>query len=94
MNVKVMYRGQLKIRTGCNNEIIDLDPDETMEVLLGTLRDKYGKAIEDILFDNSGQLHPMVLVALNGSQIPGDQKRETVLHDRDEVMFMSPIAGG
>jgi len=94
MNIKVLYRGQLKIRTGCNSEIIDLDPDEIMEVLLGNLRDKYGKAIEDILFDDSGHLHPMVLVALNGSQIPGDQKWETILHDRDEVMLMTPIAGG
>lgn len=94
MNIHVLYRGQIKAKTGCNNEILAIEQGETMNTLMRHLRHKYGNTVEKMLYDDSGNFRQMIMVVLNGSQVLGEEDWDNELKEGDEIMLMSPIAGG
>ncbi len=94
MNIKIIYRGQLKEKTGHSSAMIALEGEGTLEDLWQLLRKKYGYAVREMLFDDSGRFRKMMLVILNGTQVALDEPKKIHLREGDEVILMSPIAGG
>ena len=93
MTISVTYTGQLAEAAGRSDESVDVDPGATLATLLDTVTDRHGDKFTNMLRDGSGSLRSTVLVVLDGTQATGD--RESLpLDGVNEIMFMTPIAGG
>ncbi len=89
----VTYTGQLAVTAGASEETIDLAPGTTLTALVDALIAKHGDAFASLLRDGSGNLRSTLLVALDGAQATGDRESR-VLDGINELLFMTPIAGG
>jgi sulfur-carrier protein len=80
MRVNVNYFAILREQAGKSEELIDIPESYCVSDLYGQLADKYGFQLgrEDIR------------AAINDEFTPLD----TMLHDRDHVTFIPPVAGG
>lgn len=67
---------------------------ETVNDLIEHLIKRYGRPARQALYDQQGQLDPVVQILLNGESWVMHDRLDTVLHDGDEVMFMVMLAGG
>ncbi|MCL5952666.1 MAG: MoaD/ThiS family protein [Chloroflexi bacterium] len=67
---------------------------KTVNDLLRHLVKQYGKAAKQGLYDNEGELDPIIQILLNGKEWVSHDQLDTVLQDGDEVAFMAMIAGG
>ncbi len=92
MVIKVKYTAQLKKTTGTAEEIItvpeNISLDETLHILSAHYKDNFHKMIfnEDNEFSNS------IVPVVNGRQIRMEDN--ILLKDGDELLLLSPIAGG
>ena len=92
MKVLFHYFGQLREITTINNEEFYLTEEETLINTLLKLADSYDKSFRHIMFDESGNLRPSMIILVNGSTIKTNKPPE--LHDGDEIALLTPIAGG
>jgi MoaD family protein len=66
----------------------------TVNDLIDHVISHYGRKAEQALYDENGELDPVIQVLLNGEKwIPGDQL-DTDLQDGDEVVILMMMAGG
>jgi len=63
----------------------------TLNDLLTTLADRYGKDFKEILDPKTGMVKADALVMLNGQSV---RKSNTQLKDKDVIMISVPIGGG
>jgi len=67
---------------------------ETVKDLIEHLIARYGRKARQALYDEKGELDPVVQVLLNGKEwIPHD-RLDTTLQDGDDVVLMVMMAGG
>lgn len=66
---------------------------ETISDLIEYLVARYGRHARQALFDEKGELDPVVQVLRNGEGVFHDQL-DTALQDGDSVVFMVMMAGG
>ncbi len=69
-------------------------PGETVNDLIGHLIDQYGRKAKQALYDEHGQLDPVVQILLNGEEWVTHDKLDTALKDGDHVMLLLMLAGG
>ena len=90
--IKVKYTAQLKKAVGKANDLLEIEEELTIEGCLKLLLAKYTEAFTNIVFDENGNYLNAVLLVVNGVQ--RDFEDATELQNGDELMIMSPIAGG
>ena len=88
--VRVRFYGSFRNITGKEIDTIKLD-QATLEGLAYALETAYGQGFTHVLRDPQQNLSPGMMVLVNGKQFTGWQ---TPLSERDDVTFMSAIAGG
>jgi len=89
--VKVLLHAMFKEIAGRREITQELNPDDTLRVVLDELARKYGKDFGQILDPKTGQISADTLVMLNGQ---GVKKTDTHLKDGDVIMISVPIGGG
>lgn len=67
---------------------------ETVNDLLEYLIARYGRKARQALYDNKGQLDPVIQILLNGEQWVSHDRLDAILHDGDDVMLLLMLAGG
>ncbi len=67
---------------------------ETVSDLIKHLARRYGRTARQALYDEKGQLDPVVQVLLNGKEWITHDRLDTALQDGDSVMLMIMMAGG
>jgi MoaD family protein len=92
MKVKVKYTAQLKKAVGKGEEQVELEENSRVKDLLNVLFQQRKEAFENMVFSSEGTFLDAVLLIVNGQQIT--YKSSDFLTDGDEVLIMSPIAGG
>ena len=89
----IIYTGQLAAIVGVSEDSTDLAVDTTLVQLVESLIDKHGDAFANLLRNDTGNLRSTLLVILDGTQATGD-RASLSLDKVNELMFMTPIAGG
>lgn len=69
-------------------------PGETVNDLIGHLIAQYGRKARQALYDEHGQLDPVVQILLNGEEWVTHDQLDRALKDGDHVMLMIMLAGG
>jgi len=92
MQVTVEYAAQIKRAAGVASESVDVEPNCSVQNLLSQVAAARGEALRNILFDDSGDLQPSILLFVGDDQIRWETPHQ--LHDRDVVTLLSPISGG
>ena len=67
---------------------------ETVNDLIEYLVAQYGRKAKQALFDEQGQLDPVVQILLNGEEWVTHDRLDRSLQDGDHVFFMLMLAGG
>jgi len=75
-------------------ETIEMEGQPTVSDLLSELAKRHGRAFAKRMFVEGGQPSPGVLVSISGQSEFVGRCLERVLHDGDEVIFLSALAGG
>jgi len=92
MKVTVEYAAQLKRAAGIGSETIEVSPGCTLAQLIDEVARRHNGELNRLLTDESGALHPSILLFVGDEQVRGPLDRE--LRDRDVVTMISPISGG
>jgi molybdopterin converting factor small subunit len=91
--IQVIYTGQLAALAGCSEESVEVEAGSMLGPVVDGLAAKHGEGFRDLLCDEAGAMRATVLVALDGVQAQGD-RGALLLDGVEEVMLMTPIAGG
>lgn len=67
---------------------------QTVADLLDELKRKFGKGIEDTLFNQDGQIDDTIVTVINDTLLPLSKQLNVTLKDGDTITFMLPFAGG
>lgn len=67
---------------------------ETVNDLIEHLVARYGRKARQALYDEKGELDPVVQVLLNGKEWVTHDRLDTALQDGDHVIIMMMMAGG
>jgi molybdopterin converting factor small subunit len=78
---------------GCKDLQVEFAGD-TVSDLIEHLIARYGQKARQALYDDTGQLDPVVQILLNGEKWVTHDRLDTVLHDGDDVMLALMLAGG
>jgi len=92
MKVKIKYTAQLKQAVGLSEESAEISEGTTLKDLLNTLFQQRREAFINFVFNAEGDFLNVVLLILNGQQIGFDYPDP--LKENDEIVIISPIAGG
>ena len=90
--IKLKFTAQLKEKAGVAIDQIEIAEGEKLQSILKKLADRYGKDFATILFDDNGAFRNSNLIAINEYQ--ENYKENPTLKNGDELILMSPIAGG
>ncbi len=91
MRVKVAYSGQARSAAGCATEEVELSAAATLRTLFTEIVSRHGDPMAALL-EFKHRSAPSVLVFVGGDQVSWEAP--PVLNDGDEIMLVSPIAGG
>lgn len=67
---------------------------ETVNDLIDYLVARYGRKAKQALYDERGQLDPVVQVLLNGEEWVTHDRLDRTLQDGDRIVLMLLLAGG
>ena len=67
---------------------------ETVSDLIDHLVARYGRKAKQALYDEDGELDPVIQVLLNGEKWITRDQLDTALQDGDNVVLMVMMAGG
>ncbi len=92
MNIKVKFTAQIKKEAGISSEFLEIEQGTTLQKCLSDLAERHSEGFKQILFKEDGEYRNSVLLAINNQQVKYSDNK--VLNTGDELMIMSPIAGG
>ena len=92
MQIHIKYFAQIKSKAGKSSEVLELESGATLQRCIEKLSKDNDHGINDILFDESGVYLDAVILVINGQQTRYTENPK--MNDGDELMIMSPIAGG
>ena len=72
---------------------LDIEGNTVIEVI-DELSEKYGDGFKNKVIDNDGKLKPIINVYVNDENIKFLQDLETILKDKDEILFLPAVSGG
>jgi len=92
MDVRVDYIAQVKNAAGVAHEFFPVDDSVRIMDLLRGLAGRHGAEFQSLVFDDTGNVRPSILVAVNDEQVMPDAA--VPLHLGDSVAILSPMSGG
>jgi len=92
MRIKVEYTAHLKRAVGTGLEELEVEDSSGISELIETLLALHGKKLRNQILNAQGDLHPSVIVAVNGEQVYLESGRQ--LREGDAVVLLAAIAGG
>lgn len=94
MKIAFQFTGQLATAAGTSERVLELDAEDiSASKAVAELAREMPEAFGELLSDASGDLRTTVLVILNGIQVD-PQAPDAVVENGDQLMLMTPIAGG
>ena len=90
--VKVLIPAVMATSTNGEREL-DIEGNTVIEVI-DELSEKYGDGFKNKVIDNDGKLKPIINVYVNDENIKFLQDLETILKDKDEILFLRAVSGG
>jgi molybdopterin converting factor small subunit len=95
MKVIVRTIGTLQALLGGGELAVDLEADGRVADLLGALGHEHGEELRLRLAGvDSRTVPPAIRVLVNGRDIGALEGEDTLLHDADDVLILTPLAGG
>jgi molybdopterin converting factor small subunit len=95
MTVKVRTIGLLRSLLGWSEQDVALPEGGTVADLLASLAKTYGQQVAPHFVEPEPTAgHPPLRVMVNGRDITVLGGRQAVLRDGDEILVLTPIAGG
>jgi len=91
VNITVEYTAQLKARTGCADEVFEVESSCDLPTLFNAITLRHGDPVREILLDGRGK-RVSVLCFLDDEQVDWNELPQLV--DGAKVTIMSPISGG
>ena len=91
MKIKIKYTAQLKKEAGVSEDWKEVEQNLIVEDLLSDIADRHNAAFRNILFDEENNRRQSLLIIHNNEQI---QSEVLQVNENDEILIMSPIAGG
>ncbi len=92
MKIELCYTAQLAMEAGGASETLEVEEGASIDTLIRHLAESRGGKFAKLLLNDEGNPHPTIMRIVNGEQI--DRAHAPKLQDGDELMLMSPIAGG
>jgi molybdopterin converting factor small subunit len=92
MKVVVRYLSQVKQAAGRSSEEVELDMPCSVRQLIPRLADRHGTSLRNVLLTVDGRIQPALLLFVGDTQLAAND--DVPLTDGDEVLVMTPIAGG
>lgn len=92
MKIDIKYFAQIKKEAERQSDELDLKSGATLQECLIEVSRKKSASFNNILFDEHNAYRGSVILILNSIQVRYDENPE--MKDGDELMLMSPIAGG
>lgn len=92
MKIIVEYTAQVKKAAGLGREELEVPEETTLQELVKEVAEKHGPALKTILFPDSIELHPSILLFVSNEQVLWDEPRS--LQAQNVVTILSPISGG
>lgn len=92
MKIGIKYFAQIKKEAGRPSDEIELQPEATLHNCITEISRKNSSGFKNILFAESGEYRDAVVLVVNGVQVRYDENPS--MNDGDELLLMSPIAGG
>ena len=80
------------MEAGCSTEKLELEEGATVEAIIRNRAEKHGGKFASMLLGTDGAPVATIMQIVNGEQV--DRNANVVLNNGDELMLMSPIAGG
>jgi molybdopterin converting factor small subunit len=91
MKVTIRYLAQMRHAAGTASEHVETAPGSTARSLVVSLAKDRGDPLRAALLTPEGTLRPSVLLFVADRQVGAD---DVALHDGDDIVVLSPIAGG
>ena len=92
MNIKVSFFAQLGQAAGTRQRQLEVDDGRTVQDVVRALAAEYGGAFRELVLAGDDRLQPTVLVFVGEEQV--DWGTAAPLSDGDEILLVTPIAGG
>lgn len=92
MKIKVEYTAHLKRAAETDSEYIELGGVATVFDAIHTVSARHGEEFRRHLQNAEGNIHPSIVIAVNGEQVFLESSRE--LSDGDTIVLLAAIAGG
>ncbi|MFH1434598.1 MAG: MoaD/ThiS family protein [Pseudomonadota bacterium] len=94
IRVDISMMPQVKAAVGKKTLEVDFE-GRSISDLIGHIVERYGKKAAAAMFDEKGEVDPVIKVVLNGENfIVREQFAATTLKNGDEVKIMAFFAGG
>jgi len=92
MKIIVEYTAQVKKAAGVGSEEFEVSEKTTLQELVKEVAEQHGPSLKTILFPDSVDLHPSILLFVSNEQVLWDEPRTLEAHN--VVTILSPISGG
>ena len=92
MKIQLKYFAQIKKETGKSSEELEFENGVTLQDCIKSISNKYSNSLNKMLFDESGAYRDTVVLVINNIQTRYSENPK--MNDNDEILLMSPIAGG
>jgi len=93
MKLRVQYTAQLRTAVGRPEDELELPDGSSLAILVGHLAQRLDDVASHLIAAD-GQINRNLLVVVNGQVVGQSEAATTVLHDKDVVLLLPPIAGG
>lgn len=94
MKISVEFVGFPDVVSAIGQNKLEMEAGGTIEDLLHTLVDRYGRKVRDSFYDSDGVFDFNTQVILNGEEFLSVDRHDRPLHEGDEVMFLLALSGG
>ena len=92
MKVIVEYTAQVKKAAGVSKEEFEVSEGTTLQELVKEVAEQHGSSLQAILFPDSNELHPSILLFVSNEQVLWEEPLTLEAHH--VVTILSPISGG
>ena len=90
--VKVLIPSVMSSSTNGEREV-EIEGSTVIEVI-DELAIKYGDWFKNKVIDNNGKLKPIINIYVNDENIKFLEDLQTILKDKDEILFLPAVSGG
>ncbi|MFK7776730.1 MAG: MoaD/ThiS family protein [Gimesia sp.] len=92
MKIVVEYTAQVKKAAGIGREEFEINKGTTLQDLVKEVAEHHGPSLKTILFPDSDELHPSILIFVSNEQVLWEEP--LTLESHNVVTILSPISGG